>query len=205
MSTSFTTRLSRPLHVAVELSGAGHHPAAAAHSDFRVPVGLSDYWVALTSSSLDLAGDPESVIRIRAHDLGAATRRRELARSRAEQAGRDPDSIAVLLDVEVLLGDDHRGARRELARLDAALPEPHAPQSISYVGSASGLAGLLADIQAAGVADGVTLLPLILPKVLDRVVDDVLPVLHENGVTRPHAVLGDVLGQFGLSPRALAS
>ncbi|CRK50176.1 conserved hypothetical protein [Rhodococcus sp. RD6.2] len=205
MSASFSNPSSRPLHVAVELSGAGRHPAAAAHTDFRIPLGLSDYWVELTSSTLDLAGDPDSVVRIRAHDLGEAQRRRDVARARAERDGRDPDSVAVLLDVEVLLADDHRGARRELARLDAGLREPRVPESISYVGTASGLVGLLADIRAAGVADGVTLLPLVLPQVLDRVVDDVLPVLHEQGVTRPSTVLGEILGRFGLTTRALAS
>lgn len=207
MSASFSFRPARPLHVAVELSGAGHHPASAAHTDFRIPLGLSDYWVQLTSSSLDLVGDPGSVVRVRAHDLGEAQRRRDSARARAAAEGRDPDSVAVLLDVEVLLADDHRAARHELARLDAGLVEPHVPDSISYVGTASGLAGLLADIRAAEVADGVTLLPMVLPRVLDRVVDDVLPALHAGGVTEPSTVLGEVLGQFGLSPdrRALAS
>ncbi|MGW0040693.1 hypothetical protein [Rhodococcus sp. NPDC003348] len=207
MSASFSSRPVRPLHVAVELSGAGHHPASAAHTDFRIPLGLSDYWVQLTSSTLDLVGDPGSVIRVRARDLGEAQRRRETARIRAAADGRDPDTVAVLLDVEVLLADDHRAARRELARLDAGLTEPHVPESLSYIGTPSGLAGLIADIRAAGVADGVTLLPLVLPRVLDRVVDDVLPMLHEGGVTEPSAVLGEVLGQFGLSPdrRALAS
>ncbi|MFF0814572.1 hypothetical protein ACFYVR_05365 [Rhodococcus sp. NPDC003318] len=205
MSASFSSLRTRPLHVAVELSGAGHHPASAAHTEFRIPVGLSDYWVQLTSSSLDLVGDPGSVVRVRAHDLREAQQRREAIRARVAEDGRDPDSVAVLLDIEVLLADDHRSARRELARLDAGLREPRVPESISYVGSASGLAGLLADIRAAEVADGVTLLPLVLPRVLDRVVDDVLPLLHDSGVTRPSAVLGEVLGRFGLSPRELAS
>lgn len=195
---------TRPLHVAVELSGAGHHPAAASHTDFRIPPGLSDYWVQLTGPALDL-DDPGSVVRTRAADLGQARRARDAARARAARDGRDPDAVSVLLDVEVLLADDHRAARLELARLDAGLAEPRVPESISYAGTPVGLAGLLADIRAAGVADGVTLLPLVLPKVLDRVVDDVLPVLHDTGVTRPSAVLGEVLGRFGLSVALLAS
>ncbi|MGW4477551.1 hypothetical protein [Rhodococcus triatomae] len=200
-----STASPRPLHVAVELSGAGRHPAAAAHTDFRIPLGLSDYWVELTSSTLDLVGDPGSVVRVRAHDLGEAHRKREIVRNRAERDGRDPDTIAVLLDVEVLLADDHRSAYRELARLDAGLPDRRVPESIWYAGTARGLVGLLSDIRTAGVADGVTLLPLVLPQVLDRVVDDVLPPLHAAGVTRPSAILGEVLGRFGLTPRALAS
>ncbi|MBP1160918.1 hypothetical protein ABIC28_002078 [Rhodococcus sp. PvR044] len=201
IDSSFRTR---PLHVAVELSGAGHHPASAAHTDFRIPLGLTDYWVDLTApadpdAQLDLAAIPGTVVRIRAHDLRGAQQQRDRIRADAAADGRDPDSVTVLLDVEVLLGDDSRSARRELALLDGGLRGVRVPDSISYVGTASGLAGLIADIRAAGVADGVTLLPLVLPRVLDRVVDDVLPLLHERGVTRPSAALGEVLGQFGLT------
>ncbi|MFG1784701.1 hypothetical protein ACGFIU_19870 [Rhodococcus oryzae] len=201
IDSSFRTR---PLHVAVELSGAGHHPASAAHTDFRIPLGLTDYWVDLTApadpdAQLDLAAVPGTVVRIRAHDLRGAQQQRDRIRADAAADGRDPDSVTVLLDVEVLLGDDSRSARRELALLDGGLLGVRVPDSISYVGTASGLAGLIADIRAAGVADGVTLLPLVLPRVLDRVVDDVLPLLHERGLTRPSAALGEVLGQFGLT------
>ena len=81
------------------------------------------------------------------------------------------------------------------------------PDSISYVGTAAGLAGLIADLAAAGVADGVTLLPLVLPRVLDRVVDDVLPILAGRGLARPSPLLGEVLAAFGFTSgaRALAS
>ncbi|MFC7451329.1 hypothetical protein [Rhodococcus daqingensis] len=201
IDSSFRTR---PLHVAVELSGAGHHPASAAHTDFRIPLGLTDYWVDLTApadpaAQLDLAAVPGAVVRIRAHDLRGAQQQRDRIRAEVAADGRDPDSVTVLLDVEVLLGDDSRSARRELALLDGGLRGARVPDSISYVGTAPGLAGLIADIGAAGVADGVTLLPLVLPRVLDRVVDDVLPLLHGRGLTRPSATLGEVLGQFGLT------
>ncbi|MFE3292151.1 hypothetical protein [Rhodococcus sp. NPDC059234] len=185
--------------MAVELSGAGHHPASGSHTEFRIPLGLSDYWVDLTGAPLDLVAEPATVVRVRARDLREAQLRREAVRARVADEGRNPDSVTVLLDLEVLLADDHRSARRELARLDASLARPRVPDSISYVGTAPGLSGLIADIGAAGVADGVTLLPLVLPRVLDRVVDDVLPDLHERGLTRPSEILGEVLSRFGLS------
>lgn len=201
---------TRRLHVAVELSGAGHHPAAAAHTEFRVPLGLTDFWVDLTeppapNPPLDLLSVPAGVARVRAHDLREAQLRRERIRTEAAGEGRDPDTVTVLLDVEVLLADDHRSARRELAQLDAGAPR--VPDSISYVGTAAGLAGLIADLAAAGVADGVTLLPLVLPRVLDRVVDDVLPILRDRGLARPSPLLGEVLVPFGFTSgtRALAS
>ncbi|MFD4183513.1 hypothetical protein [Rhodococcus sp. NPDC058514] len=202
--SAYSSFRTRPLHVAVELSGAGHHPESAVHTDFRIPIGLTDYWVDLTASAdpgaqLDLAAVPGAVVRIRAHDLREAQQQRDRIRADAAADGRDPDSVTVLLDVEVLLGDDSRSARRELAQLDGDLGGVRVPDSIAYVGTASGLAGLIADISAAGVADGVTLLPLVLPRVLDRVVDEVLPSLHERGLTRPSAALGEVLGRFGFA------
>lgn len=203
---------TRPLHVAVELSGAGHHPASAVHTEFRVPLGLTDFWVDLTEPPateppLDLLSVPANVARVRAHDLREAQLRRERIRAEAAGEGRDPDAVTVLLDVEVLLADDHRSARRELDQLDAGTSAPRVPDSISYVGTAAGLAGLIADLAAAGVADGVTLLPLVLPRVLDRVVDDVLPILRDRGLARPSPLLGEVLAAFGFTSgaRALAS
>jgi hypothetical protein len=80
------------------------------------------------------------VVRITAPDL---------ARARRIRAGVDGD-VAVILDVTVAVGADFRSARRALqvATDDA---------NVRYVGTVLGLAGLVADIEAAGVADGVTL------------------------------------------------
>lgn len=70
-------------------------------------------------------------MRVVASDLAQARRFR--ARIRA-----DSDDVTVILDVTVAVAADFRSARRQLESID-------------------GLAGLIADIEAAGVADGVTL------------------------------------------------
>jgi hypothetical protein len=54
----------------------------------------------------------------------------------------------VILDVTVSVADDFRSARRELDPI----------VGVHYVGTVDGLAGLIADIETAGVADGVTLI-----------------------------------------------
>ena len=55
--------------------------------------------------------------------------------------------VSVILDVTVAVAADFRSARRDVGSVDG----------VHYVGTVDGLAGLIADIETAGVADGVTL------------------------------------------------
>ncbi|QCQ93507.1 LLM class flavin-dependent oxidoreductase [Rhodococcus sp. SGAir0479] len=196
----------RPLRVAVELSGAGHHPAAARIAG-NIALTGPDLWVDLTvgPDTLDLAAEPAVVHRVRAADLREVQQIRARIRSAVAADGRDPDAVAVLVDIETLIGADSRSARAELALLDETSSVPHQPSSLSYIGTAEGLASLIADIHAADVADGVTLLPLALPRVLERVVDGTLPWLERRGsVTASHTV-DEALARFGLQRPARAS
>lgn len=88
------------------------------------------------------------VIRFRAPDLKRA--QRERANIRAE------GSVDAVLDVKVSVAADFRTACRAMA---AAAPGDDA--ALRYVGTLDGLAGLVSDIHAAGVADGVTLIPVV--------------------------------------------
>lgn len=201
---SITAR--RPLRVAVELTGAGHHPAASRIAG-NVPLAGADYWVDLTvgPDTLDLAARPAVVHRVQAADLRAAQQTRDRIRAEVAAEGRDPDSVTVLVDIEVLIAADFRSARYELALLDETLGVPHRSSSLSYVGTADGLASLLADIRAADVADGVTLLPLALPKVLEHVVDGTLPWLERRGLVTASDTVDEALARFGLQRAAHAS
>ncbi len=58
----------------------------------------------------------------------------------------------MILDVTVAVAGDYRSAR---CSLTVAGPEAE----VRYVGTVDGLTGLIADIEAAEVADGVTLIP----------------------------------------------
>ncbi|MDH6679867.1 alkanesulfonate monooxygenase SsuD/methylene tetrahydromethanopterin reductase-like flavin-dependent oxidoreductase (luciferase family) [Rhodococcus sp. LBL1] len=201
-----TSAPRRPLRVAVELTGAGHHPAAARVAG-NVPLTGPDYWVDLTvgPDTLDLAAQPPVVHRIRAVDLREAQQTRSRIRGQVAAEGRDPDTVAVLVDVETLISADSRSARTELALLDETLGVPHQPSSLSYIGTAQGLASLVADIHAADVADGVTLLPLALPKVLGHVVDGTLPWLERRGLVTVSETVDEALARFGLVRHARAS
>lgn len=94
-------------------------------------------WSELTDGDLP-------TVRISAPDLAQARRLRTRIRS-------DEADVAVILDVTVAVAGDYRSARRGL---ELAGPEA----AVRYVGTPDGLAGLIADIESAGVADGVTLI-----------------------------------------------
>ncbi len=87
-------------------------------------------------SELTAGGGP--VVRFTAPDLQRA--QRGAARIRA--AG---DGVAVILDVAVAVPGDFRSGGGDA--------------TVRYAGTVDGLAGLIADIDSADVADGVTLIP----------------------------------------------
>lgn len=97
----------------------------------------------------EFTGGRGPAVRLRAADLQRA--QRESARLRA-----DPGSsgTSVILDIRVLIAEDFRTARRASAAV-AVPPE----DCVQYVGTLAGLVGLVRDVYAAGVADGVTLVP----------------------------------------------
>jgi arginine repressor len=75
-------------------------------------------------------------------------------------------------NVEYMIVQDSRSARTSLAILDSALRTVRRPASLLYIGTPSGLAGLIADIDTLGIADGVMVRPLVVPGVLSCILDD---------------------------------
>jgi alkanesulfonate monooxygenase SsuD/methylene tetrahydromethanopterin reductase-like flavin-dependent oxidoreductase (luciferase family) len=129
------------------------------------------------------------VVRISAPDLPAAHAARERIRAAVADAGRDPDSVAVLLDVEFLLAVDESTARRELDELGEL-----APETLRVVGAPDALVEVIAE----RAVDGVTAVPLVLPGGLRVLADAVAPRLLETGLRVP-ARPGDTLRhRFGL-------
>lgn len=83
------------------------------------------------------------VVRLSAPNLQEAARRRR----------RLPADVAVVLDLAVSVADDPRTAL-------AAISDREDDAGVHYAGTVDGLAGLVADLVVAGVADGVTLIPV---------------------------------------------
>lgn len=97
-------------------------------------------------------------IRLAAADLAQARRSSELLKRRT--AGQSEDDTSVVVDLTVLVAPTARAARSILRDQMNSSGEGRPTDSLSYVGTPAGLRGLIFDIRAAGVADGVTLLPL---------------------------------------------
>jgi hypothetical protein len=103
---------------------------------------------------------------VAAPDLAQARRARTRIRADAD--------VAVILDVTVAVAADFRSARRVLEPTDG----------VRYAGTVDGLAGLIADIESAGVADGVTLISASPHQDLRAVGLDVLDWLAVRGHPR---------------------
>lgn len=139
--------------------------------------------------SLPVAARWADVVRIAAPDLPAASAARERIRAAVADAGRDPDTVAVLLDVEILLAADESIARRELDELGE-----HPASTLRVVGSPEAFVEVVAE----RAVDGVTAVPLALPSGLRVLADEVAPRLRAAGLRSP-ARPGDTLRhRFGL-------
>ncbi|OSC32273.1 hypothetical protein B8W69_00260 [Mycobacterium vulneris] len=162
---SATTSTTRRLRIAVDLDG------------LDIADGAARGWVEITADR-----PPGETVRIAAPDLRAA--RRETARLRAEahQGRRRTAGVAVLVDLEALTAEQAGTARAQMMRHDEARGVVHRGESLRYVGTPAGLAGLIGDIYAADVADGVTLRPLSLAT-LDSLCATAPPLLRRFGLT----------------------
>jgi hypothetical protein len=89
----------------------------------------------------ELTHGADDAVRLAAPDLRQARRAR----------GRLADDVAVILDITVAVAGDFRSARKSMTTADT--------QTLQYAGTIDGLAGLVADIFVADVADGVTFIP----------------------------------------------
>ncbi|BBY26238.1 hypothetical protein MSEDJ_03340 [Mycolicibacterium sediminis] len=87
-------------------------------------------------SELTSGGGP--VVRLSAPDLQRAMRRTAMIHA-------DAHDVAVILDLAVVVPGDYRVGT--------------SGETVHYAGTVAGLTGLIADIDSAGVADGVALIP----------------------------------------------
>ncbi|WP_225728650.1 MULTISPECIES: LLM class flavin-dependent oxidoreductase [unclassified Nocardia] len=101
------------------------------------------------------------LIRIAATDLDDARTWRAALRTALSAAGRDPDTVQVLLDLDVHLAETAGQARAEVAELDRWTAEP-VPNTLRHIGTPAELGELLAAVPV----DGVTLRPLALAAAL---------------------------------------
>ena len=147
-------------------------------------------------AALAVAARYADVVRVTADGIAAAAEARDRVRAAVADAGRDPEQVAVLLDVETLLGP---GAADRLAELDRLAPAGAdiAPSTLRHVGDPAELAELLRDAAEERAADGFVLVPLALPTGIDEIVDGLLPALGDTWAPAPYD--GTLRDRFGLS------
>jgi hypothetical protein len=109
---------------------------------------------------------PADVVRVRAADLRGLAQRARMVRE--ERPG-----LPVLVDIHVMIAPDSHSARAAMTRVD-----PFIGDTLLYVGTPVGLAGLVTDIHALGIADGAVLIPLGSEDVVELIRNQVLPALR---------------------------
>ncbi|WP_234940073.1 hypothetical protein [Mycolicibacterium sp. GESEQ-9] len=92
---------------------------------------------------------------------------------KAAAARQDCPHAVVVVDINVMIALDVRAARTAMS--DSAY---ESGDTMVYVGTPTGLSGLIADIYALGIADGAILLPADNEGVLDLIHDVVVPELQ---------------------------
>jgi hypothetical protein len=129
------------LRVAIDVSGHLHDPGTDIGGSPREP-----QWAELGV----VPKDGVTTLRVQAVDLRQA--RRSVDQARAAAPGRE---VSVLVEVEAVVAEDVQTATRALADL------PRMSSSLRYVGTTTGLLGLVRDITTLRIADGVALIPLL--------------------------------------------
>jgi alkanesulfonate monooxygenase SsuD/methylene tetrahydromethanopterin reductase-like flavin-dependent oxidoreductase (luciferase family) len=150
--------------------------------------------------ALPLVGRWAQVARVAAPDLASAASARARVRDAVAAAGRDPDAVAVMLDVETLLAPSADRAARTLGRLDgwAGQASP-APGTVRLVGTVATLADLVDEAVRSGAVDGITLVPLALPSGLASIAHELVPELVARGLRPAPATEATTLrDRFGL-------
>lgn len=132
--------------------------------------------------ALPVAAEMADLVRVPAADAGEAAEVRARVRDAVSGVGRDPDSVAVLADIEVTLGATAAEASAALTELDRLAGRPYVPAGFSFAGPPAGLADLLEHWFTARAADGFVLRPTVLPVGLTALADEVVPLLAGRGL-----------------------
>jgi alkanesulfonate monooxygenase SsuD/methylene tetrahydromethanopterin reductase-like flavin-dependent oxidoreductase (luciferase family) len=141
---------------------------------------------ATSAPAVHVAGEQADLAFVEHPDVASTVAARDEIRALGEAAGRDPDAVAVLATVDVLLAPDTGRARDERARLDELAGDgPPPSNALDFVGTPLALADVMEEWYRAGAVDGFVLRPALLPRGLTQLVDEVVPILQARGVFHP--------------------
>jgi alkanesulfonate monooxygenase SsuD/methylene tetrahydromethanopterin reductase-like flavin-dependent oxidoreductase (luciferase family) len=114
------------------------------------------------------------------------------------RAGREAQTIHVFGDLVVFLDETETAAVARKQRLDECAGAEYHSDARVYAGTASGLADLLQDWQAAGLS-GFRLRPAALPHDLTHVTERLVPELQRRGLFRARYEADTLRGLLGLA------
>ncbi|MFI1465275.1 LLM class flavin-dependent oxidoreductase [Nocardia carnea] len=124
------------------------------------------------------------LLRISAPDLATAAETRSVLRAATAAAGRDPDLVRILLDIEVHLAASDQAAAAEVAQLDSWSTGP-ASASLRHIGTPASLRELVGQAHRECSADGLVLKPLAQAAFLDRIPAPLPTLRGRLGLPRP--------------------
>ncbi|GGF94248.1 FMNH2-utilizing oxygenase [Rhodococcoides trifolii] len=129
----------------------------------RSPQGQPPIAVRVTGpESAAFAAAHADIVRIRAASLEEAAVVTARVRRAVVAQGRDPQNVRILLDIDILVGDD---AAADVAQLEEWAGQVFEADTVTFVGNGEALSDLVASVDIS-VADGVTLRPLTLSTLL---------------------------------------
>ncbi|RMI06803.1 LLM class flavin-dependent oxidoreductase [Cellulomonas triticagri] len=132
----------------------------------------------------DLAGRYADLARLTAPDLESAAAARARIRAAAVAAGRSPDAVRVLLDVDVALADDRASATARLDLVRAVEQPDLGVTGAVLAGTGADLATVLADAVRDGAVDGFVARPTSAETDLAVLVERTVPALQQSGAFR---------------------
>jgi alkanesulfonate monooxygenase SsuD/methylene tetrahydromethanopterin reductase-like flavin-dependent oxidoreductase (luciferase family) len=124
----------------------------------------------------EVAARRADIILVTVADPAEALALRSRLRDDVAAADRDPDDVAVVVNVRIGTSDERRVLDQRRS---------HQPSALDLVGDAGAVADALAQWFAEGRADGFLLLPDTVPDTLAWLADDVAPLLLERGLLDP--------------------
>ena len=151
-----------------------------------------------SEASAAVAGRTADVARVVARDTAHAVRLRRLVRDAALSAGRDPESVRVLVEVYVVLAAERDGARARLELVEALEGATPSGGALVVADTPGELATLLADWAAVGAADGFLLRPSSLNADLDAIAGQLVPALQSAGLFRSSRTSATLRGALRL-------
>ncbi|MFB0615319.1 LLM class flavin-dependent oxidoreductase [Streptomyces sp. AGS-58] len=181
----------RPHHVGFTRTGSPvRAPSTVPRPPQGHPVRVGD---ATDDHALTVAARYADVALVRAADPARAAGLRDRLRERARAAGRDPDTLRILVSLLVDLGDGECAARPGHG---GGGPRPTARGPL-YRGGPVDLAELVTAWHADGVTDGFHLIPVEPRRDLERLVNGTVALLQHRGLFRtfyPGSTLREHLG-----------